>query len=52
MFKIIARDSIVDMIVEESENYDLIVMGASNDWKFKQQMFGTIINEVANKAAS
>jgi nucleotide-binding universal stress UspA family protein len=49
--KIIARDSIVEMIVGESENYDLIVMGASNDWIFKQRLFGTITDEVANRAA-
>ncbi|MGA1869437.1 MAG: amino acid permease [bacterium] len=49
--KIIVRQSIVDMIVEESVNHDLILMGASNDWIFKQRLFGTITDDVANKAA-
>ncbi|MGA1825175.1 MAG: universal stress protein, partial [bacterium] len=49
--KIKVRESIIDMIVEESESHDLILMGASNDWIFKQRLFGTITDEVANKAA-
>jgi nucleotide-binding universal stress UspA family protein len=49
--KIIVRDSIVETIVGESENHDLIVMGASNDWIFKQRLFGTITDEVANRSA-
>ncbi len=49
--KVIARDSIVDMIVEESNEHDLIIMGASNDWIFKQRLFGTITDAVANKAS-
>ena len=49
--KVLVRESIPDMIVEESQNCDLILIGASNDWIFKQRLFGTITDDVANRAA-
>ena len=38
-------------IVEASKDYDLIVMGASNEWTLRQRLFGSIPDQVANQAA-
>ena len=39
-----------DKIVEESRNYDLVVLGATGDADVIESVFGTIASEVAQKA--
>jgi nucleotide-binding universal stress UspA family protein len=45
--KIIRADSIEKAIIEESQNYDLVVMGASHEWKLKKFAFGPLQDKVA-----
>ncbi len=45
--KIIRADSIERAIIEESQNYDLVVMGASHEWKLKRFAFGPLQDKVA-----
>ncbi|MCK8828556.1 amino acid permease [Natroniella acetigena] len=50
--KVVYAGEVVDGILSESANneYDLIVMGASKEWRFKNMLFGSIPDIVADKA--
>jgi len=41
---------IVRKIAEESKGYDLVIIGASSEWKLKRSLFGSIPDGTANKA--
>lgn len=41
---------IVGKIAEESKGYDLVMVGASSEWKLKRSLFGSIPDGTANKA--
>ncbi|MEE8357837.1 MAG: universal stress protein [Candidatus Hydrothermarchaeales archaeon] len=41
---------IVGRIAEESKGYDLVMVGASSEWKLKRSLFGSIPDGTANKA--
>jgi len=41
---------IVRKIAEESKGYDLVIVGASSEWKLKRSLFGSIPDGTANKA--
>ncbi|WP_408954439.1 universal stress protein [Natroniella sp. ANB-PHB2] len=50
--KVVYAGEVVDGILSESanNNYDLIVMGASKEWRFKNLLFGSIPDIIADKA--
>ena len=41
-------EDIAQTIVKTSEEYDLIVMGASNEWALRQRLFGSLPDQVAD----
>ena len=47
---VVPADNVVDGIVQESENHDLIVIGATAGRLFDQVLFGTIPERVALRA--
>jgi nucleotide-binding universal stress UspA family protein len=48
--KVVMGMDISKAIVEASAGHDLIVMGASNEWRFRQWLFGSIPDQVADHA--
>jgi len=45
--KVIVADSVVEGIVREAENYDLVLLGASEEGLFDQFVFGSIPQQIA-----
>ena len=47
---VVENDTVTDGIIETTENtdYDLVVMGASKQWKYKNMLFGSIPDIVAD----
>jgi nucleotide-binding universal stress UspA family protein len=43
-------EDIAHTIVKTSEDFDLIVMGASNEWALRQRLFGSLPDQVADHA--
>jgi nucleotide-binding universal stress UspA family protein len=39
-------------ILKASVDYDLIIIGASNEWGFRQWLFGSLPDKVANNASA
>ena len=52
--KIIISNKVVDGIIDYAENneHDLLMIGASNQWTFKNFLFGSIPDIVAERAPS
>ena len=48
--QVVKGKDIVGKIAEKSKNYDLIVIGASSEWKLKRSLFGSIPDGTANNA--
>jgi nucleotide-binding universal stress UspA family protein len=46
--KVEIGEDIAQTIVKTSEEYDLIVMGASNEWALRQRLFGSLPDQVAD----
>ena len=46
----VIKGELVKTIVNESENYDLVVMGASLDWGIKEYLTGTRSDDIVEKA--
>ncbi len=44
--------SIVDAVVEEAKGYDLLVLGASSEWRLTQFAFGAMQDQIARRVAS
>ena len=45
----IATD-VAQAIIRAAEDHDLIVMGASNEWTLRRWLFGSLPDQVANRA--
>ena len=41
-----------DAIIKASHDYDLIIIGASNEWRLRQRLFGSLPDKVANNASA
>jgi nucleotide-binding universal stress UspA family protein len=56
VFRLICRESVVEGILEEAtqaeEDYDLIVIGASEEWFLRDLLFGSIPDRVADSVSS
>ena len=56
VFRLKCRESVAEGILEEvteaEEDYDLIVIGASEEWFLKDLLFGSIPDRVADSASS
>ncbi len=52
--KIIENEIIADGIIEETEqkDYDLVIIGASQEWRLKNMLFGSIPDVIADRARS
>jgi nucleotide-binding universal stress UspA family protein len=50
--RLMRSDSLVDGILDEvkSNGYDLIVIGASEEWFLKDMLFGSITDQIAEEA--
>ena len=48
--KVVTGTDIATTIIEASREYNLIVIGASNEWVLRQRLFGSIPDQVADKA--
>ncbi len=50
--KIIVKDSVVDGILNEAKSgqYDLLIIGASNEWRVKSLLVGAIPDAIADRA--
>jgi nucleotide-binding universal stress UspA family protein len=48
--RFIEADDVADGIVEESENFDLVVVGATREGLLQQLVFGSIPEEVGKRA--
>jgi nucleotide-binding universal stress UspA family protein len=50
--RLMRSDSLVDGILDEvkSNSYDLIVIGASEEWFLKDMLFGSITDQIAEEA--
>ncbi|KXA95095.1 hypothetical protein AKJ36_01550 [candidate division MSBL1 archaeon SCGC-AAA259I07] len=48
--KIIENDNIPEALIQESENYDLIVLGPTREYVFSRYMFGWLTDEIVNNA--
>lgn len=44
--KIIKNESIVNAVISESENYDLVILGASSEWGIKNYFMGSIADDI------
>jgi nucleotide-binding universal stress UspA family protein len=49
--KIIEGDDLVNSIVDESENHDLVVIGAATENLFQQLLFGSVSEEIAQNCS-
>ena len=50
-FQVVESDSPVDVVVKESANYDLIILGISAQWQFKQKFLSRSQASVAQACA-
>ncbi|MGD9001657.1 MAG: amino acid permease [Anaerolineae bacterium] len=50
--KVAQADDVVQAIVEESENHDLLLIGATGEGLFEQRLLGSIPERVAREAAT
>ena len=41
--------NIVDMVVDEAKGYDLLVLGASSEWRLTQFAFGPMQDQIARR---
>ena len=50
--RVVVASKVVDGIITETvnNNYDLIIMGASKEWRFKNMLFGSVPDIVAEKS--
>ncbi|RMH73609.1 MAG: hypothetical protein D6675_02215 [Gemmatimonadetes bacterium] len=44
-------DQLIPAIVEETEHVDLVILGASNDWRTGRYLSGSIPDQIANQAS-
>ena len=49
---IVISTDVSDAIIKASHDYDLIVIGASNEWRLRQRLFGSLPDKVANSASA
>jgi nucleotide-binding universal stress UspA family protein len=49
---VVPATDVSDAIIKASLDYDLIVMGASNEWGLRQWLFGSLPDKVANNASA
>ena len=47
-----AHPDIVKAIIDTAAGYDLIIIGASNEWALRQWFFGSLPDKVANNASA
>src|SRR5712691_1605839 len=47
--KFVKIRNIVDAVVEEAKNYDLVVLGASSEWRLTQFAFGPMQDQIARR---
>jgi nucleotide-binding universal stress UspA family protein len=47
--KFVKIRNIVDTVVEEAKNYDLLVLGASTEWRLTQFAFGPMQDQIARR---
>src|SRR5437867_1416082 len=47
--KFVKIRNIVDMVVEEAKGYDLLVLGASSEWRLTQFAFGPMQDQIARR---
>src|SRR3989442_7772599 len=47
--KFVKIRNIVDTVVDEAKNYDLLVLGASTEWRLTQFAFGPMQNQIARR---
>ena len=50
--KMVRMRNIVDTVVGEAVNYDLLVLGASSEWRLTQFAFGPMQDQIARKTAT
>ena len=50
--KMVRMRNIVDTVVGEAANYDLLVLGASSEWRLTQFAFGPMQDQIARKTAT
>jgi len=48
--KMVRVKSIVEEVLAESEGYDLLVLGATKEWRFRQFAFGAVQDQIARRA--
>ena len=41
-----------DAIIKASSDYDLVIIGASNEWRLRQWLFGSFPDKVANHSSA
>ncbi len=49
---VVLSTDVSEAIIEASRDYDLIVIGASNEWRLRQRLFGSLPDKVANGASA
>jgi amino acid transporter len=49
---IVISTDVSDAIIKASHDYDLIIIGASNEWRLRQRLFGSLPDKVANNASA
>jgi len=49
--KFVLVQSIVDAVVEEAKAYDLLAVGASEEWVLREHAFGSMQDEIARRAS-
>jgi amino acid transporter len=47
--KFVKIRNVVDAVVEEAKNYDLVVLGASSEWRLTQFAFGPMQDQIARR---
>ncbi len=50
--KMVRIRNVVDMVVAEAANYDLLVLGASSEWRLTQFAFGPMQDQIARKTST
>ncbi len=48
--RVVMATDVAQGIIQAAENHNLIVMGASNEWTLRRWLFGSLPDQVANKA--
>jgi nucleotide-binding universal stress UspA family protein len=49
--KLVRIRNVVDTVVGEAQGYDLLVLGASSEWRLTQFAFGPMQDQIARKTA-